>query len=81
MKTVKTAVSLPGDVFKRAERLAQRTQKTRSRLFSEALREYVARHAPEEITEAMNAALDRIGEEPDAFVSAASRRVLKRTAW
>ena len=45
---MKTAISIPDDVFERAERLARHTKKSRSQLFSEAVREYVARHAPDE---------------------------------
>ena len=36
---MKTAVSIPDDVFESAERLARRTKKSRSRLFSDALRD------------------------------------------
>jgi metal-responsive CopG/Arc/MetJ family transcriptional regulator len=78
---MKTAVSIPDDVFEGAERLAKRTKKSRSRLFSDALKEYLARHAPEEITEAMNRASGEIGETKDAFVSSASRRVLEQVEW
>src|SRR5436190_1081962 len=34
---MKTAVSIPDDVFHEAERLARRTKRSRSRLFSDAL--------------------------------------------
>lgn len=78
---MKTAVSIPDDVFKSAERLARRTRKSRSQLFSEAVREYVARHDPDEITEAMNCVCDEIGDTRDPFVSAAGRRVLERGEW
>ncbi|MGO8704663.1 MAG: ribbon-helix-helix protein, CopG family [Candidatus Brocadiia bacterium] len=78
---MKTAVSVQDDVFQKAERLARRMKKSRSRLFTEALREYVARHTPDEVTDAMNATLDKVGEEPDRFVSSAARRVLERTEW
>lgn len=78
---MKTAVSIPDDVFHGAERLARRSKKSRSRLFSDALREYVARHAPEEVTEAMNRACAAVGDTSDPFVSAAARRILKRTEW
>ena len=44
---MKTAVSIPNDIFDRAERLARRTRRSRSRLFTDALREYLARQAPE----------------------------------
>ncbi len=78
---VKTAVSISDDVFEEAERLARRMKKSRSQLFSSALAEYVARHAPDHATEAMDRACAEIGAEPDPFVSAASRRVLERTEW
>jgi len=64
---MKTAVSIPDDVFEGAERLARRTKKSRSRLFSGALREYLARHTPEEVTESMNKACAEIGELADPF--------------
>ena len=41
---MKTAVSIPDDVFLRAEELAEQTNRTRSRLYSDALGEYLARH-------------------------------------
>src|SRR5580658_10441954 len=65
---MKTAVSIPNELFDMAERLARRTRKSRSRLFSDALREYVARRSPDKITEAMDQALAEIGESKDPFV-------------
>jgi len=78
---MKTAVSIPDEVFEGAERLAKRTKRSRSRLFSDALKEYLARHAPDEITEAMNKASDELGEAKDPFVLSASRRVLEQVEW
>ena len=78
---MKTAVSIPNDLFDVAERLARRTRKSRSRLFSDALREYVARRSPDKITEAMDAALAEVGESNDPFVSTASRRRLEQSEW
>ena len=78
---MKTAVSLPDRLFREAERHAQRAQKSRSQLYVEALAEYLARHAPDEVTEAMNHVVDQVEEEPDAFGGAAARRVLERTEW
>jgi mRNA interferase MazF len=51
---MKTAVSIPDDVFERAERLARRAGRSRSEVFSAALAEYLARHAPDEVTDAMD---------------------------
>jgi Arc/MetJ-type ribon-helix-helix transcriptional regulator len=78
---MKTAVSIPDEVFEKVERLARRTRKSRSEVFSAALREYVARHAPDEVTDAINEVCDRIGEYDDAFVQTAARRVLENIEW
>jgi len=78
---MKTAVSIPDDVFEGAERLARRTKKSRSRLYGDAVKKYLARHAPDEITEAMNRVCAEVDEPTDKFVSAAGRRILKRTEW
>ena len=78
---MKTAVSIPDDIFRGAERLARRTKKSRSRLFSDALREYLARHAADELTEAMDRVCRQLGETKDSFVASSARRVLERTEW
>ena len=78
---MKTAVSIPDEVYHGAERLARRSRKSRSRLYGDALREYLARHAPDEVTEAMNRAVSEVGEEKDAFVSAATLRTLESSEW
>ena len=79
---MKVAVSLPDDLFHAAERHARRVRRPRSQLYAEALGEYLTRHSPEEVTEAMNRVLERLGEPgPDPFLAAAARRVLERTEW
>ena len=50
-------------------------------MFSAALAEYVARHAPDEVTDAMDRMIADVGEPQDAFVSAAGRRILEKTEW
>jgi metal-responsive CopG/Arc/MetJ family transcriptional regulator len=79
--SMKTAISIPDDVFQEAERLARRTKKSRSQLFSDAVREYVARHAPDEITDAMNRVCADLGDSRDQFISAAGRRIVERSEW
>ena len=79
---MKTAVSVPDELFHAAERHAKRANKSRSRLYSDALAEYLARHVPDDITEAMNRVIERLGEPaPDEFTTRASREVLQRTEW
>lgn len=78
---MRTAVSLPDVVFAEAERFARKTKRSRSQLYAEALAEYLARHAPDAVTEAMDATLDRVAPETDAFVAAAARRTLRDASW
>ncbi|HEX3109439.1 MAG TPA: ribbon-helix-helix domain-containing protein [Thermoanaerobaculia bacterium] len=78
---MKTAVSIPDDVFEEAEKLARKAGKSRSEVFSAALREYVARHAPDEATEAFNRVADAVGGEVDEFVRAAGENLLRKSEW
>ena len=78
---MKTAVSIPNDLFEGAERLARRTRRSRSRLFSDALREYLAHHTLDNITELMDKALAQIGTGKDTFVSSAAQRALRQIDW
>ena len=78
---MKTAISIPDGVFRAAERHARRAQKSRSQLYTEALSEYLARHSPDEVTEAMNKVVAELDEPVDPFVVAAARRILERSEW
>jgi metal-responsive CopG/Arc/MetJ family transcriptional regulator len=78
---MKTAVSIPNNLFEGAERLAKRTRKSRSQLYSDAVREYLARHAPDTVTEAMDRVCAEAGVGTDPFVAAASSRILERSEW
>lgn len=78
---MKTAVSIPDDVFEDAERLARRTKRSRSRIFSDALKEYLARHSEDQITMAMDRALQQIGPTEEPFLASVSRRTLERSEW
>jgi len=78
---MKTAVSIPDDVFRKADNLARRMKKSRSELFSNALSEYLARHASDQVTKAMDEVCDEIATENDGFARATSRRVLRNVEW
>ena len=78
---MKTAVSIPDDIFERAELLALQEQRSRSEVYAAALDEYLARHAQDEVTDSMNRVCDEVGGNDDAFLAAAGRRVLAATEW
>lgn len=79
---VKTAVSLPDDVFARADRAARRLGRTRSALYAEALREYLDRHEHEQLR--VTALLDEVYRDDAQQASAgaaAARRLVDSDAW
>jgi predicted transcriptional regulator len=78
---MKTAVSIPDDVFQQAEQLARRTEMSRSALYARALAEYVARHTPDQITDDMNRVCDELGLGMGPFTSGATLRILERSEW
>lgn len=78
---LKVAVSIPNELFDRVERLRRQERSSRSKLVAVALSEYVARHAGDEVTEAMNRVCEDVDTEPDEFTRTASRRVLERSEW
>ena len=78
---MKTAVSVPDDVFESAERLARRERRSRSEVYSAALREYVARHSPDEVTDAIDRVVADVGPALDPFVDRASTLILENTEW
>jgi hypothetical protein len=54
---------------------------SRSEIYREALAEYLARHDPDSVTEAMNSVVDEVGGPDDGFLSTAARRTLERSEW
>jgi predicted transcriptional regulator len=78
---MKTAISVPDAVYEQAEELARRTGRTRSEIYSTALRDYLAHHHADPVTAAMDRALDEIDPEPDPFAEAAAREPLATVEW
>jgi len=78
---MKTAISIPDPVFQEAEQYARRARQSRSDLYSKAIVEYLARHAPDTVTDALNQVCVEAGELRDPFVSEAGYRALERVPW
>lgn len=51
---MKTAISLPDELFRNADSLAQRLGVSRSELYAEAVREYLAKHRQQDVTARLN---------------------------
>lgn len=51
---MKTAISIPDDVFEAAERAAKKLGMSRSEFYVKAVREYIERYGRENVTEKLN---------------------------
>ena len=78
---MKTTVSIPDEVLKEIERFARRVGCSRSEIITAALSEYIARHAPDEVTHAVNRVIADVRESHDAFSAAAAQRIIAETEW
>ncbi len=77
---MKTAVSLPNDLFEAAENLADELGVTRSELYARALEEYVKDRRRAEVEKRLKAFYGENGpSDPD--VTSYSRTILKRAEW
>jgi predicted transcriptional regulator len=77
---MKTAISIPDDLFADAEHLARELNKSRSRLYCDAVREYLARHSAESVTDVLDWLCGEVEGHSD-FTGAAGRRTLERSDW
>ncbi|MDO5533491.1 MAG: hypothetical protein Q4F65_02415 [Propionibacteriaceae bacterium] len=76
---MKTAISVPEDVFDRATRLAERHGLNRSQFYTAAARHYADHLESEELTAAIDAALVGTGEDDSTrFAASAGRALLAR---
>jgi predicted transcriptional regulator len=73
---MKTAISLPDDLFERLERCARRLKLSRSGLLAAAAREFLEREEPDagDATEAWNRAIAAGGQPGDDPAAVAARR-------
>jgi len=78
---MKTAVSIPDDLFRKADELAGRMGKSRSEVYRDALADYVSRRDPGAITRALDQIADELSAEERTFTTAAARRTLAQSEW
>jgi hypothetical protein len=80
---MKTAISIPDDVFRRAERFAKQRKLSRSELYTAALLRMLEAEPKEDLTRAYDSAFDddRRDERGDAFVDTAARSLLMGVEW
>lgn len=78
---MKTAISLPDDLFEAADSLADRLGVSRSELYARAVAEYVAKHRDEDVTALLNKVF---ADEPSGLhpsVRSAQARSVSSSEW
>jgi len=78
---MKTAVSLPDELFLRADAFAKKTGRSRSQLYADALREFLRRRDDDEITEQMNLMCREVDTSLDEVYRRNAARMLEDEGW
>jgi predicted transcriptional regulator len=78
---VKTAISLPDDLFRRADELARRLGIPRSQLYARALSEYLDARGPAQVTAALNTVYAESESALDAHIAAAQAAAVGEEDW
>ncbi len=78
---MKTAVSVPDDLFRLAEATARRLRVSRSELYAKAIAEFLKRQHGNSITERLNDVYSRHPAEIDSGLHRAQLKSLGKDAW
>jgi metal-responsive CopG/Arc/MetJ family transcriptional regulator len=78
---MKTAISLPDDLFTAADALADRMGMSRSELYATAVAEFLAKNRATEVTERLNEVYAKEPSGLDADLRQAQRRSLGSERW
>jgi metal-responsive CopG/Arc/MetJ family transcriptional regulator len=78
---MKTAISLPDDLFRQAEAAAQRLRVSRSELYAKAIAEFLRGRQENAITERLNKVYSRREAKVDSGLHRAQLKSLKKDAY
>ena len=80
-RTMKTAISVPDDVFESADELADELGLSRSALYSTAMAEYLAKHRGADITARLNEVYGEVDGRLPAELRRAQARSIGKSEW
>jgi len=78
---MKSPPVLPKALEAMVARVARRLRKAPRLVLRDAIDEYVARHDPEAVTQAMNRVAELLDTRSEPGVAGAARRILEHTEW
>jgi metal-responsive CopG/Arc/MetJ family transcriptional regulator len=78
---MKTAISIPDDVFSAAENFAHQSHLSRSALFTRALVEFLSRRRNEGVTERLNRLYDKENSRLDPALARMQASSISKEKW
>jgi metal-responsive CopG/Arc/MetJ family transcriptional regulator len=78
---MKTAISVPDEVFRRVDRFARARRLSRSAIFAAAADEYVQKHCGDDVTKRLNAIYAREDSGMDPVLANLQWASLGKEAW
>jgi len=78
---MKTAISLPDDLFESADELAERLGVSRSELYADAVAEYLAKHRGQDVTARLNEVYADESSGLDPALRSAQSRSIGSSEW
>jgi metal-responsive CopG/Arc/MetJ family transcriptional regulator len=78
---MKTAISIPDELFKEADHLAHRLRISRSELYASAVADYIGDHRKEAVTERLNEIYENQPSSVDAVLNTLQFASLHKDEW
>jgi predicted transcriptional regulator len=78
---MKTAISIPNDVFASAEELAKKLGRSRSQLYAQALHNFVETHHADDITKKLDAIYSHTDSSLNPSLQTLQSRSLPKDRW
>ena len=80
-RSMKTAVSVPDDLFRQADAVARRLRVSRSQLYATAISEFLNRQQRNAVTERLNEVYSRRPAKVDSALHRAQLKSLETDSW
>jgi metal-responsive CopG/Arc/MetJ family transcriptional regulator len=78
---MKTAISLPDQLFEHADSLATKLKISRSQFYATALEKYISELEKSTITQKMNEFIDKYGQDSDPAMDAFVISEMRKVEW
>ena len=78
---MKTAISLPNEIYESAEKLAKRLGKSRSELYAQALNDYLSRNSDQLVRESLDTIYSDVDSHLNSSLEAIQMKTVSKEQW